>query len=146
MPLKTHRDDNPTMNMTPMIDVVFQLIIFFMVGTKFAELERKIGLEVPAVAQTGALTPAPTRRVVNVYRDGHLTLDREPLTLKDLTNRLASARSQYKDLGVLIRGDAGTSFQHVADVLAACKAAGVADLGISVRIAARERDAVGGRN
>ena len=139
MPLKTHRDDNPQMNMTPMIDVVFQLIIFFMVGTKFTELERKIGLQVPEVSQVSALTPAPEKRVVNVYQDGHITLDKDTVTLKELTNRLAAARSQYQDLGVLIRGDAASAFQHVAEVLGACKQAGIAELGISVRIAARER-------
>ncbi len=139
MPLKTQHDEQPQLNMTPMIDIVFLIIIFFMVGTKFTELERKIGLEVPEVANLGAITPAPEKRVVNVYRDGQVTLDRSPVSLKELTNQLAAARSQYKDLGVLIRGDAASSFQRVADVLGACKQAGVAELGISVRIAARER-------
>ena len=139
MPLKTHRDEQPTLNLTSMIDVLFLLIIFFMVGTKFTELERKIGLQVPEVTDVGALTPAPEQRIVNVYQDGHVSLDHEQVTLKELTNRLASARSQYKDLGVLIRGDAAGSFQRVAEVLAACKQAGIAELGISVRIAARER-------
>lgn len=49
MPLKTHTDEQPSLNLTSMIDVVFLLIIFFMVGTKFTELERKIGLQVPEV-------------------------------------------------------------------------------------------------
>ena len=35
MPLKTHQDDMPSINLTPMIDIVFQLIIFFMVGSRF---------------------------------------------------------------------------------------------------------------
>ena len=139
MPIKTHQDEQPTLNLTPMIDIVFLLIIFFMVGTKFTELERKIGLQVPEVTELGALTPAPEKRVVNVYQDGQISLDRETVTLNELTNRLANTRSQYKDLSVLIRGDAAGTFQRVAEVLAACKQAGIADLGISVRIAARER-------
>ena len=139
MPLKTSRDEQPTLNLTPMIDVVFLLIIFFMVGTKFSELERKLGLRVPEVTEAGALTPAPEKKVVNVYRDGHISLDRDEVTLKELTNRLAAARSQYKDLGVLVRGDADGTFQQVAEVLGACRQAGVSELGISVRIAARER-------
>lgn len=139
MPLKTHHDEQPTLNLTPMIDVVFLLIIFFMVGTKFTELERKIGLQVPEVSQAGALTAAPEKKVVNVYQDGHLALDQEPVTLDELTARLAEARSHYQDLGVLIRGDGQGTFQRVAEVLGACKQAGVAELGISVRIASRER-------
>jgi biopolymer transport protein ExbD len=139
MPLKTHLDEQPTLNLTPMIDIVFLLIIFFMVGTKFTELERKIGLKVPEVTNTGALTAAPERKVVNVFRDGGLTLDRAPVDLPQLTEKLASARAQYEDLGVLVRGDAEGRFQRVAEVLNACKLAGIKELGISVRLVQRER-------
>ncbi|MBN2475573.1 MAG: biopolymer transporter ExbD [Pirellulales bacterium] len=138
MPLKTHLDEQPTLNLTPMIDIVFLLIIFFMVGTKFTELERKIGLRVPEVADRGALTAAPERKIVNVYQDGTITLDQTPVTLDELTERLAEVRSQYEDLGVLVRGDAQGQFQGVASVLNACKQAGVRELGISVRLLRRE--------
>ena len=139
MPLKTHLDDEPTMNPTPMVDVVFLLITFFMVGTRFTEPERKIGLRVPEVADRGALTAAPQRRIVNVFRDGTVTLDRAPVTLDELTGQLAAARSQYAELGVLVRGDARGEFQLVASVLNACKQAGIRDLGISVRLARQEK-------
>ncbi len=139
MPLKTHLDEQPTLNLTPMIDIVFLLIIFFMVGTKFTELERKIGLQVPEVSDQGVLTAAPEKKMVNVYRDGTITLDQTPVTLEELTSQLANARSQYSDLGVLIRGDAEGRFQRVAEVLNACKQAGVQELGISVRLVARKR-------
>ena len=129
----------PQMNITPLIDVVFLLIIFFMVGTKFTELERNLHLKVPEVSDNGALSPAPQKRVVNVYQDGQISLDREIVTLEQLINRLAAARSQYQDLGVLVRGDGTGQFQRVAEVLNACKQAGVAELGISLRVANRER-------
>jgi len=135
MPLKTHLDEQPTLNLTPMIDIVFLLIIFFMVGTKFTELERKISLKVPEVVDRGALTAAPERKVVNVYRDGAITLDGATVSLEQLTAQLTAARAQYSDLGVLVRGDAEGEFQGVAAVLNACKQAGVGDLGISVRLA-----------
>ncbi|MEX0712976.1 MAG: biopolymer transporter ExbD [Pirellulales bacterium] len=134
MPLKTHIDEQPSLNLTSMIDVVFLLIIFFMVGTRFAEMERKIGLRVPEVSNAAALSAAPEKKVVHVYRDGQLTLDRDSVSLADLTVRLATARSQYPDLGVLVRGDAQGPFQNVAEVLNACKQAGVAELAISVKL------------
>lgn len=139
MSLKTHLDEQPTLNLTPMIDIVFLLIIFFMVGTKFTELERKIGLQVPQVADRGALTAAPEKRVVNVYRDGTIVLDQTTVTLNELTTQLAAAHSQYADLGVLIRGDGQGPFQQVAEVLNACRQAGIAELGISVRLVPPER-------
>ena len=106
MPLKTHLDDEPTLNLTAMLDVMFLLIIFFMLGTRFIDDERKIGLRVPEVVDRGTLTAAPARKEVNVYRDGTITLDQAPVTLDELTARLAAARRQYSDLGVLVRGDA----------------------------------------
>jgi biopolymer transport protein ExbD len=138
MPLKTHADSLPSMNMTPMVDVMFQLIIFFMVGTSFTDPERSIALKVPSVAAHGALTDAPRPKIVNVYQDGRITLDRQEVTLNELTNRLAAARSQYKQLGVLVRGDGQGLFQPVADVLSACKRAGIAEMAIAVRVANAE--------
>lgn len=139
MPLKTHIDEQPSLNLTPMIDVVFLLIIFFMVGTKFTELERKLGLQVPEVSEVKALTPAPERRVINVFNDGHIELDRETVTVQELVQLLSQAHKEYADLGVLVRGDAEGAFQNVATVLGACHEAGVSDLGISVRLAGRPR-------
>lgn len=135
MPLKTHIDEQPTLNLTPMIDIVFLLIIFFMVGTKFSELERNISLQVPQVSEAGPQTAAPQRRIVNVFRDGRLALDRRMVSLEQLTAELEEARSQYADLGVIVRGDADVPFQSVADVLGACRMAKIAEMGISVRLA-----------
>ena len=137
MPLKTHLDEQPTLNLTPMIDIVFLLIIFFMVGTKFTEMERKIALKLPAVVDRGALTAAPDRKIVNVYQDGTITLDGATISLDQLTSQLAAARAQYSDLGVLVRGDAQGEFQGVASVLNACKQAEIRNLGISVRLVRR---------
>lgn len=139
MPLKTCLDEQPTLNLTPMLDVVFNLIIFFMVCTQFTDLERPIGLRIPEVSGSPAVTAAPARRVVNVFRDGEITLDRTPVTLAELTQRLTRDRSQHPDLGVLVRGDAQGQFQRVAEVLNACKQADIRELGISVQLATPKR-------
>ena len=68
MPLKTQQDEHPTLNMTPMIDVVFLLLIFFMVATSFAKIERDIELELPEVAAAAALTSAP--KATSRFRTG----------------------------------------------------------------------------
>lgn len=135
MPLKTQVDDLPPLNLTSMLDVVFLLIIFFMVGTKFTETERDIDLQVPTVSEGGTLRPAAEKRVVNIYPDGKLTLDRAPVTLAELTGQLSTARQGDPEVAVLVRGDAQSPFQQVAEVLNACKQAGINDLGISVSLA-----------
>jgi biopolymer transport protein ExbD len=135
MPLKTHRDEAPTLNLTSMVDVLFCLILFFMAASKFTELERKIGLQVPEVSDQGALTAAPEKKTINVYRDGVIEMDREVVpSLSNLTARLTAARQQYPELGVLVRGDGDGRFQRVAEVLNACKQAHVAEVGISVKL------------
>ena len=136
MPLKIQRDDQSSINLTPMIDIVFLLIIFFMVGTKFSELnetERDIALQVPAVTDAHALTSAPRKRVINVYQDGRIALDQKSVSIEQLQQELAAARQQYNKLGVVVRGDAESRYQHVADVIATCRKADITDLNISVR-------------
>ena len=132
MPLKIPADPEPSMNLIPMIDVMLQLLIFFMLGTKFVEMERNIELEVPRVVDAAPLSAAPERKIVNVYRDGEVTLDGKAVTLDELQQHLANGRRQYGDLGVLVRGDSQGAFQPVADVLNVCKQAGIAELGIAV--------------
>lgn len=136
MPLKVIRDEESSLNLTPMIDVVFLLIIFFMVGSRFSELsetERDISLKVPAVNQAETLTEPPRSRVINVYADGRITLDKQPLQLAELAEKLALARAQYHRTGVVIRGDGQALHQHVAEVLATCRQADITDLSIAVR-------------
>lgn len=146
MPLKTHLDDEPTLNLTAMLDVMFLLIIFFMLGTRFIDEERKIGLRVPEVADGGALQAGPARKEVNIYNDGTITLDKTAVTLEELTVRLAAARRECGALSVLVRGDARGEFQNVASVLTACKKAGIQELGITVRSVAGRKDLTAGQN
>jgi biopolymer transport protein ExbD len=72
-----------------------------------------------------------------VLRDGRILLNENQVTLDELTGRLLSARQQHAQLTVAVRGDAEGAFQNVASVLGACRAAGVSDMAISVRIARR---------
>jgi len=136
MPLKIQRDDQTSINLTPMIDIVFLLIIFFMVGTKFSELnetERDIAIQVPAVTDAEALTNAPRKRIINVHQDGRIVLDQKPVSIAQLQSELSNARQQYKKLGVVVRGDEQSNYGNVAQVIATCRKADISDLNISVR-------------
>jgi len=135
MPLKVQHDEQPQLNLTPMIDVLFLLIIFFMVATTFDDLERNIDLQVPEVAETGETQPPPQPLVINVFADGRLEFEGQTASIEDLTARLLSIRGQQVDPSVIIRGDAECAFQHIAAALAACRAAHISELGINVRTA-----------
>ncbi|MCC7476432.1 MAG: biopolymer transporter ExbD [Pirellulales bacterium] len=136
MPLKLQHDEVPTLNLTSMIDVLFLLIIFFMVATKFDEMERNIEVAVPQVAAAGEEVPPPQPLVVAVMADGRIQLHGEFVTETELMEQLAATRTKLTQPTVVIHGDANCAFQHVAAVLGACRQAGISELGITVRIAA----------
>src|SRR5262245_57270536 len=98
MPIKVGQSEEVSLNMTSLIDVVFFLNIFLLLATTFPRPEHDIEVELPKVIDAEALTEAPSQRVVNVRRDGHVALDQEEVTLEELTARLTTARQQYERL------------------------------------------------
>ena len=134
MPIKTYQEEAPTLNLTPMIDVVFLLIIFFMVGTRCTGDERKIKVQLPTVGSAASLTSAPQKRVVQVFADGSVQLDDDRMSITELTDSLKNSVRQNPAVSVAVRGDADGPFQNVASVLAACRTAGIQDMAVSVRL------------
>ncbi len=55
------------------------------------------------------------------------------MTLQELSEALETARAEYEDLGVIVRGDAESPLQNVAAALDACRQAGIKDFGIAVK-------------
>lgn len=114
-------------NMTPMIDVVFLLIIFFLVSSHLARQEVQLELDLPR-ATTGEETLAESnpRVTVNVRGDGELLLGGATVTRGQLQQRL---RFEHERLGenieVRVRGDRGVPYQHVEPVLIACAHSGI---------------------
>lgn len=138
MPLKTTYDEQPSLNLTPMIDIVFLLIIFFMVGTRFSELndlEKQLPISVPEVSAGTALTAPPKQKVIHVFQDGRIHFEDQDVNLSDLTSKLKDAKQAYRKQGVVIRGDASSQHQTVVSVINACRQADIIDIAVSVRIA-----------
>ena len=134
MALKTSSSEElPTVNLTPMIDVVFLLIIFFMVGTQFTEKEKQIELTLPGAGQLQAMVAPPDRREVAMTAGGDIYLDGAPVSMEQLTERLAEMQSLYPDLGVVVRADGTVQHQDVVKLYGAITRAGVADMAIAAR-------------
>ncbi len=134
MPLKVDSLDEPQLNLTPMIDVVFNLIIFFMVGTRFADLERQLDVQLPSVSSAQPLTRAPDEIVINIRNDGVVIVEQQELSLDDLELRLREARTRYADQAVLIRGDGRGIYQSVMDVLAICHRAEITNFSLATQL------------
>jgi len=109
------------MNLTPMIDVVFLLVIFFMVATKFAEIERDLAVNPPAARDAQPVTAAPKELIVNVTRDGRFTVAGVEFPPEDLERLIAQAVDENPDQAVVVRGDRKTILQLPVDVLNLCE-------------------------
>lgn len=120
MPLRTDSLEEPQLNLTPMIDIVFLLIIFFMVGTRFSEIEQQYDVELPTAAPVEPMSSRPDALVLNVNRNGSVAISGEEISLNELRTRLEAARKAYAEQAVLIRGDGEGMYQAVVDVMDVC--------------------------
>lgn len=122
MPLKTENLEDPILNLTPMIDVVFLLIIFFMVGARFTEEanDQKFDVQLPTAAPLQTLSREPDPLVVSVSRSGQLSLGGRRMSRDELRAALEQARTAWSGQTVIIRGDGDGSYQSVVDVMSLC--------------------------
>jgi biopolymer transport protein TolR len=134
-------EELPYINMTPMVDVVLCLLVFFMAATRLYDWdENQFIVRVPEVAEAAPLTPAPDDLTLTIIKPGRVQMDDATYDLDALTKKLREIRTRYADQGVLIRGDASLNYQDLADVLGACESAGIRN----VRLPVRPRENVAG--
>lgn len=134
MPLKLQEPEEPTLNLTPMIDIVLLLVIFFMVGTQFTDAERHYDISLPTVTEARPLTGAPDELVVNVSQDGQVFLGDLLVTMELLEKQLNAARERYAGQAVIIRGDRDIPYQTVMTLLNTCQKAGINNIQLANRI------------
>lgn len=133
MPLRTETLEEPHLNLTPLIDVLIFLIIFFMLGTSFKTPERQHNIKLPTSSAAAPLTSRPDDLNIIVRAGGEIELDGKPCTIDELNTQLVSARTNYPDQGVAIRGEGMTPYQNVLNVLAACERAQIRAVSLPVR-------------
>ena len=121
--------------LAPMLDVVFLLLIFFVVTQKFILNEEDLKVKVPtAPKSTEETSRAINEMIINAREeDGDLviTIDRELHTLKSLKEMLEKQIGVDPNQPVRIRGDAQMSWQRMADVISTCSQAGVWNVSFS---------------
>ncbi|QEG38690.1 ExbD/TolR family protein [Roseimaritima ulvae] len=125
--------EEATLNLTPMIDVVFLLVIFFMVGAKFTDQESRIEVNVPGVGQLNPMVRGPDQRTVELAPSGQLSLDGRAVSMLELRGELEAAHASYPDLRVTVRADASESLSKFTEILHICRSSGVENLGIAVQ-------------
>ena len=113
-------------DMTPMIDVTFQLLIFFMMISVFNQMERAAEVVLPVALQASIEKVAPERMIVNITKDGGIILSGQRQTLAEFQRKLAKMSGFLKQFGrktgkapIVVRGHKECKFEHVRPVLAA---------------------------
>ena len=115
--------DNPQLDMTPMIDVVFELIIFFVVTLKMAvEKDETIQLEdgKHGIELTADELP-PSHLVIDIAKNGRISMCNVTITPAEVSRRVRERKLKWgKDFPILIRADYRAKHKHVAAVMNAC--------------------------
>jgi len=101
-------------NITPMLDLAYVLLVIFIIMTTASV--QGIKVELPKASATVSLSK-PQTQVISVANNGNLYLNAYPVTLSDLENRLKTQKSLTPDFPVVLKGDAAVQYQKVMEVL-----------------------------
>ena len=113
------------LELAPMIDVVFLLLIFFIVTWQFARFERDMDISVPAAEEAEDKDRLTGEIIVNVREDGSLILNGRTVTEPELLSKLQAISEAYPDQAVILRGSSEANFQAIINVLDQIKKAGI---------------------
>ena len=130
----SNRRGDVGLNMTPMIDIVFLLIIFFLLSSHLARQESQLPLPLPAAGSGQLPVDDPTPRfTINVLAGGQLQLSGKIVDAGELQRRLKfESQQRGAQLEVRIRGDRTVPYQFVESVLLACAKSKIWNVKISV--------------
>lgn len=117
-------------NITPLIDVVFLLLIFFMVATSFLDPEKEMNLELPPALSGVAQDEAPDEVIINVMEDGKIVLSGREVDTGGLQTALERAARRNPETPVTIRGDGRVTHERIVAVMDACGIAGLRNLAV----------------
>ena len=102
-------------NITPMLDLAYVLLVIFIIMTTATVQGQKVNLPKASAAPSLA---TQTTKAITVANDGKIFLDTIPVTLAELEQRLVQQRAITPEFPIVVRGDAQTQYQNVVDVLA----------------------------
>ena len=122
--------EEPRLELTPMIDVIFQLLIFFMVATTFQDEERELDVDLPQAETGSSLAADLDEIVINLKRDGGIVVSGREVDEDGLARLLASAAERDPETPVTIRGDRLVHHENVVAVMDACGMAGLTALSL----------------
>jgi biopolymer transport protein ExbD len=124
-------DNGPGLRIAPLIDIVFLLLIFFLVATTFYEAEKDIVVRLAEATQGQAREKSPRLVVVNVRESGVLVVDQRVMSLDALDAFLREAHESNRDMVVVVRCDRHARHKHFVRVLNLCEKIGVTGVAVA---------------
>jgi len=117
----------PEISMAPLIDVVFLLLIFFMVTTVFPEK----GIKLDKASAEQATVLDDKKVIISIDKLGKVFVDKKPVSIAELKFFVKDTVSNKPDYAVIIRADKNSKTDSLIQVIDICKGAGVSQLGIA---------------
>jgi biopolymer transport protein ExbD len=121
------------LDLTPMIDMVFNLLIFFMVVSQFAAAERDLKVQLPEGSEALPLTVKPRELFINIDEEGRYFVRSKHVSPEELSQILTqSAVNNPTGQSVIIRADRRAAWDSVATAMRLCNQAGIRDYSASL--------------
>ena len=114
-----------SIDLTPIIDMVFLLLIFFLVTTTFHQTEREMQVALPAATSAGPISATLREIIVNVDAEGRIIVNGRTIDAQELRSLIERAVAGNPQQKVTVRGDRRTAYVNVMRVLDVCKGSGV---------------------
>jgi biopolymer transport protein ExbD len=114
-------------NITPMLDLAYVLMVIFIIMTTAAVQGVKVNL--PKASDQPSLSK-PKTVAITINNEGKIFMDAVPVTMPELSDRLQQKKAEMPDVPVIVRGDGTTQYQHVIDVLALLGELDITQLGL----------------
>jgi biopolymer transport protein ExbD len=119
--------------MGPLIDVVFLLLIFFLVTATLKKAHKDLEIQLPHSTSAIETKSQPQTIIIEVTKDGHIYLDKDPMTQQLLHKRLREAARLNPHRSIRIDADARASNYHVLHVMDICQYEGFNRVGLRSR-------------
>ena len=119
------QNNAPGFQIAPMVDIVFLLLIFFLVTWNFSRSETELDVKVPKAREGKETRRAVGEVILNVKSNGTVVMNRRQMNATELQDTLQKIASLYPDQAVILRGDESTDYRHVIEVLDTCRRANI---------------------
>ncbi len=130
----------PSFQVTPMIDIVFLLLCFFITSQIFAQWEAEINIQLPTATESGLPGRLPGEVIINVFQDGSITVNRQELGPEELAGVLRKLVEHFPGQSVLIRADMETKYNDIIKVLDLCRQVDIWSISFATRVPEEKRD------